>query len=172
MRAPPTATWRVLLATPTGRWRPAGTIRARDDGFLADLDDTENHATCRFRARHQARRWIIEHRVVHGWPDTGWLVLDGSRILRRTGSRHAATRWLRGYHATFTGLRTTDIRPTGIDAYQHHYPDDSVFTVARAIRATAHSIDLAATPRYPFDDLPFDEGSSTPVRALWAARTR
>ncbi len=118
------------------------------------------------------RRWIIEHRVVHGWPDTGWLVLDGTRILRRTGSRHAATRWLRGYHATFTGLRATAIRPSGIDAYQHHYPDDSVFTVARATRATDHGIDLAAEPRYPFDDLPFDEGPSTPARAPWAARTR
>lgn len=165
--------WRVLLATPTGRWQPAGTIRARnDDGFLADLDDIGDHATRRFRARHQARRWISEYRIVHGWPHTGWLVLDGTRILRRTGSRHAAARWLRGYHATFTGLRATAIRPIGIDAYQHHYPDSSVFTVARALRVADHGIDPAAAPRYPFDDLPFDEGSSTSARAPWAARTR
>ncbi|WP_235609363.1 MULTISPECIES: hypothetical protein [Frankia] len=153
--------WRVLLATPTGRWRPAGTIRTRDDGFLADLDDTENHVPRRFRTRHQARRWIIEHRVVHGWPHAGWLVLDGVRVLRRAGSRHAATRWLCGYHATFTGLRATAIRPIDCDAYQHHYPDGSVFTVARATRAADHGIDPTAAPRYPYDDLPFDESAST-----------
>ncbi|WP_207974627.1 hypothetical protein [Parafrankia sp. BMG5.11] len=33
--------WRVLLAAPVGRWRPAGTIHTRTDGFLADLDDAD-----------------------------------------------------------------------------------------------------------------------------------
>ncbi|WP_051102608.1 hypothetical protein [Parafrankia elaeagni] len=156
-------TWRVLLAAPTGRWRPAGTIHTRTDGFLADLDDADTHAPRRFRSRHQARRWIIEHRVVHGWPHTGWLVLDGTRLLRRTSSRHAATRWLRGYHATFTGLRATAIRPVGLNAYQHRYPDGSVFTIACATRIADHGIDPAAAPRYPYDDLPFDEGAAPAV---------
>ncbi|WP_241840380.1 hypothetical protein [Frankia sp. CcI49] len=150
--------WRVLLAIPAGRWRPAGTIHTRTDGFLADLDYADAHSQQRFHSRHQARRWIIEHRVVHGWPHSGWFVLDGARLLRRTSSRHAATRWLRGYHATFTGLHATAIRPAGPDAYQHHYPDGSVFTVARATHAADHGIGLSTAPRYPYDDLPFDEG--------------
>jgi hypothetical protein len=153
--------WRVLLPTPFGRWRPAGTVRARDNGFLADLDDTEGPAARWFGTRAEARRWVIEHRVVHGWPQAGWLVLDGTRILRRAASRRAAARWLCGYHATFTGLRATAIRPVGIDAYQHRYPNGGVFTVVRALHAADHGIDPAAAARYPYDDPPFDEGPST-----------
>jgi hypothetical protein len=158
--------WRVLLTTSTGRWRPAGTIHRRDDDFLADLDDTEGHATRRFHTRHQARRWIIEHRVVHGWPHAGWLVLDDTRILRRASSRHAAARWLRGYHATFTGQRATAIQPIGLDTFEHRYPDGGIFTVARATRAADHGIDPAATPRYPYDDLPFEVSPSLSASTL------
>jgi hypothetical protein len=60
-------TWRVIVAAAlASRWRRASTIRARDHGFLADLDDTEQSAGRRFASRAQARRWIVEQRVVHG----------------------------------------------------------------------------------------------------------
>jgi hypothetical protein len=153
--------WRVLLPNPMGRRRPAGTIRARDNSFLADLDDSECPATRRFRTRAQAQRSIIEHRVVHGWPPTTWLVHHDTQLLRCASSRHAAARWLRGYHAAFTGLRATAIRPVGVDAYQHFYPDGGVFTVVRATHAAEHGIDPAVAPRYPYDDPPFDEGPSS-----------
>jgi len=171
--------WRVLITTAAGRWRRAGTVRARDDGFLADLDDPGTPTARRFGARAAAVRWICEHRVVHGWPQAGWLVLEDTRVLRHAGSRHGAARWLRGYHAVFTGLRATAIRPIGLDAYQHDYPDGSVFTLVRVTRAAHHGVDPATPPRYPYDDLPYDTapapppgGSAGATRPRWAPTPR